>query len=371
MSTQDLPDPRYKSPQGINRYDRSKAEQWVKAGKIPPAPDFTADTHAAYRSKLAEVEKLARQGNLAALRRWAVERASSSRIAIMDYRDLCIRALERASPPGTHNLPENDELPPRPSMKDGPTNLILYGPPGTGKTYLTIEESVKLCDGSVPEGGRMAVKKQFDELIEEERIEFVTFHQSYSYEDFVLGLRPVVAEGGGAAFTLKPTPGVFYRISKAAQAEASSSEVNRANFAPQPYVLIIDEINRADVSKVFGELITLLEPDKRLGRENALTVTLPYSGEQFGVPANLHVIGTMNSADRSIALLDTALRRRFRFRELMPDPNQLRPVDKIEVGKALDGLNRRIEFLFDRDHQIGHAYLLGVHNESRARKRDA
>ena len=243
-------------------------------------------------------------------------------------------------------------------MKDGPTNLILYGPPGTGKTYLTIEESVKLCDGSVPEGGRMAVKKRFDELIEEERIEFVTFHQSYSYEDFVLGLRPVVAEGGGAAFTLKPTPGVFYRISKAAQAEASSSEVNRANFAPQPYVLIIDEINRADVSKVFGELITLLEPDKRLGRENALTVTLPYSGEQFGVPANLHVIGTMNSADRSIALLDTALRRRFRFRELMPDPNQLRPVDKIEVGKALDGLNRRIEFLFDRDHQIGHAYFL-------------
>jgi hypothetical protein len=214
MSTTDLPDPRYKSLGGINKYDKSKAEQWAKAGKIPPAPDFSADTHAAYRSKLAEVEKLARQGDLAALRKWTVERASSSRIAIMDYRDLCIRALERAGTANTENLPENDPIAPRPSMKDGPTNLILYGPPGTGKTYATIEESVKLCDRTVPEGGRVAVKKRFEQLIEAKQIEFVTFHQSYSYEDFVLGLRPV-AEGGGAAFTLKPTPGVFYRIAKA------------------------------------------------------------------------------------------------------------------------------------------------------------
>ncbi len=212
---------------------------------------------------------------------------------------------------------------------------------------------------------------------------FTTFHQNFAYEDFIEGIKPVMEEteeGGQVAYAIQK--GVFYQCCEAAVRLAGyttlkeciqdepTSRQQKLTQAP-PYALFIDEINRANVSAVFGELITLIETDKRLGTEHEMHIKLPYSKEEFGVPANLHIIGTMNTADRSIEALDTALRRRFQFVEMMPDvevlpenlPVKLRETSEIiKLQNLLTTINQRLEVLVSRDHQIGHAYFTKLQN---------
>ena len=407
-------------------------------------------------------------------------------------------------------------------------NTILYGPPGTGKTHNIVNYALNIVDGTpIPSKQTSeeytAAKRRFDELKAQGRIDFTTFHQSYGYEDFIEGIRPVLddenseetdvqyeshegvfkafckralsnGKTGTEDFGIRQNPSIWkislqgtgdnptrkdclkngyirigwdgygpniteeteydnypagkkpldYFINRMQKGDLvlscfSSTTIDAIGVVTGdyewhdefdeykrlrkvhwlvkniredivsinhqrtltlstvyrlkidladvlaivrkhnsqgaalegnnfPFVFVIDEINRGNISKIFGELITLIEPNKRIGAPEEAKAKLPYSGDDFGVPSNVYILGTMNTADRSIALLDTALRRRFKFVEMMPRPELLRDIlvtgedgkaSGIDLEKMLTAMNDRIEFLLDREHTIGHAYFMG------------
>lgn len=263
-------------------------------------------------------------------------------------------------------------------------NTILYGPPGTGKTYNSIKYAVDTVDTNFNQDGSNKsytnYVDKFKELKDKGQIVFTTFHQSYGYEEFIEGIKPNLSDSSDSSdssdkkdsegdkpnlsnsseekISYKIAEGIFKECCKKAEGDSGNN-----------YVFIIDEINRGNISKIFGELITLIEDSKREGELEAMSVILPYSKEKFSVPKNVYILGTMNTADRSISLMDTALRRRFEFIEMMPDEDLLDKVvveEDIKVHKMLKIMNQRIEALYDREHTLGHAFFMPLRKEEKA-----
>lgn len=215
------------------------------------------------------------------------------------------------------------------------------------------ELSFEHVEEQYPELLKLSQKIQNIEEVSEKRIkryEFVTFHQSYSYEDFIEGIKPVLDQKE-ISYTIEE--GIFLKICNRARNDQNNK-----------YAIFIDEINRGNISSIFGELITLLEDDKRAGSSNEIELSLPYSKKAFSIPKNLYVIGTMNTADRSVESLDTALRRRFTFVEMTPDHNKLQAEEfvchNIDLSALLMAINGRIEKLLDKEYCIGHSYFMNI-----------
>ena len=241
-----------------------------------------------------------------------------------------------------------------------PKNMILYGPPGTGKTYHTLLYAVAVIEekslSDIVNEPLEDIIKRYHHYKADGLIEFTTFHQSYSYEEFIEGIRPVMNSDSDDTIS-----DVKYIVSSG----LFKNFCDRAKQSIQTnHVFIIDEINRGNIAKIFGELITLIEPSKRIGQIEGTYALLPYSKSPFGVPNNVYLIGTMNTADRSIATIDTALRRRFQFKAMQPDPTLLDGVcvEELSIKELLSHMNQKISVLYDREHTIGHAYFMPLKN---------